>query len=420
MYQFLKGRLLLIRLILIAASALLILIGLLTIYAAQTANSSKINDLDGFWQKQAVFSLAAVLAFLVINFFHYRQLGHLSLWAYIFVLILLSLLLISKYVIPLPFAPPRNNSFRWIIFSIGSHELPAIQPSEICKLIYIIGLAWYLRYRSNYRSFKSLIGPFALTVLPMVLILKEPDLGTVLLMLPILFSMLFVAGAKIKHLVIITLLAILISPFLWLHIQDYQRLRISSMLLQSEWIRDKTEEHPKFAQFLGGKTKTYSTWERQWENEWGFQLIRSKYAIGSAGFTGFGFKQGPFLTNNFLPERHNDFIFATIAHQWGFLGSLGLIILYIIVILCGIEIASNNIDPFGRLIAVGIVAMFAVQVLVNIGMTLGIMPVTGLTLPLVSYGGSSLVISAAAIGLLNNIGRCRPFTVAPKSPLTIY
>ena len=115
-----------------------------------------------------------------------------------------------------------------------------------------------------------------------------------------------------------------------------------------------------------------------------------------------------------LPERHNDFIFAIIAHQWGFFGALVIIGLYVIIIACGAEIAWNNTDPFARLITVGIIAMLSVQVLVNICMTMGLMPITGLTLPLVSYGGSSLVVNMIAIGLLNNIGRDRPFSVASR------
>jgi cell division protein FtsW (lipid II flippase) len=103
-----------------------------------------------------------------------------------------------------------------------------------------------------------------------------------------------------------------------------------------------------------------------------------------------------------------------IAHQWGFLGCLFVLGLYALIVGCGLEIAANNTDPFGRLLAVGIVAMFAVEVLVNVSMTMGLMPITGLTLPLVSYGGSSLLVSIVCVGLLNNVGRCRPFSVAPK------
>ena len=149
-----------------------------------------------------------------------------------------------------------------------------------------------------------------------------------------------------------------------------------------------------------------------------YHLIRSKYAVASGGINsgkGYGYRQGPFVKYNFLGERHNDFIFAIIAQQWGFWGCAGLLILYVIIVGCGVEIAANNTDPFGRLLAVGIIAMFVVEVIINIGMTMGIMPITGLTLPLVSYGGSSLLVSMMAVGLLNNVGRCRPFSLAPKT-----
>jgi len=129
---------------------------------------------------------------------------------------------------------------------------------------------------------------------------------------------------------------------------------------------------------------------------------------------GQGLGRGPFVKYNFLPYRHNDFVFSVIAHQGGLLGCLALLGLYVVLAICGLEIAADNIDPFARLMAVGIVAMIVVEVLVNVGMTLGLMPITGLTLPFVSYGGSSLLVNMMAVGLLNNIGRSRPFTVAPK------
>ena len=342
---------------------------------------------------------------------NYRRFGSVSYWIFACGLVALFLLIISRYVIALPFAPERNDAHRWLVFHSG---LPTIQPSEFFKLAYILTLAWYLRYRSNYRNFRSLIGPFALTVLPMVLILLEPDLGTVMLMMPVLFTMLFVAGAKVKHLLIIILMAVLISPLMWSRMRPYQRIRISSVLLQSDWVRRKAEQHPWLAQILVGTKFT----ERQWKSDWGYQLIRSKYAVASGGVnsgTGYGFRQGPFVKYNFLDERHNDFVFAIIAQQWGFWGCLGLVILYIIIVGCGLEIAANNTDPFGRLLAVGIVVIFVVEILINIGMTIGVMPITGLTLPFVSYGGSSLLVSMISIGLLNNIGRCRPFSLAPKT-----
>ena len=184
------------------------------------------------------------------------------------------------------------------------------------------------------------------------------------------------------------------------------------MLLQNSWIRQKAENSPMLGRILVGGSFS----AKQWKDDWSYHLIRSKFAVACGGIAGYGFRQGPFIKYNFLPKRHNDFIFAAIAHQWGFLGCICLLTLYATIIICGLEIAEHNPDPFGRLVAVGITAMFAVEVIVNISMTIGLMPITGLTLPLISYGGSSLLVSMAAVGLLNNVGRCRPFSVARKSP----
>ena len=418
MFKFLKGRLIIVRLCLLAATLVLIGIGIATIYSvghpAEPSPATEIGNLGNLWTKQVKFAVVAIVGFIVVNTVNYRRFGAASYWIYAFILLLLGVLLISRYVVDLPFVPEINGTHRWIKFTIAGWDLPALQPSEFCRLVYILALAWYLRYRSNYDNLSSLIGPFVLTLLPMVLILLEPDLGTVMLMMPILFTMLFVAGAKVKHLLIIVLMALLVSPLLWYKMKAYQRTRISSVLLQSEWIREKAEQYPTLGNILVGRK--FST--NQWKNGWGYHLVRSKYAVASGGInhgTGYGFRAGPFIKYNFLPERHNDFIFAVVAHQWGFWGCLGLLALYIIVVGCGLEIAAHNTNPFGKLLAVGIIAMFIVEVIINVSMTVGLMPITGLTLPLVSYGGSSLLVSMVSVGILNNIGRCRPFSVAPKA-----
>ena len=422
MYKLLKGRLMVVRLTLLAATLTLVVIGIAAIYSvgypAQAGPAGQTGDLanfirrssieGGLWKKQVIFAGIGVVGFIAANLVNYRRLGAVSGGIYAFTLMLLGVLLLDMAV-DIPFVPVINSARRWIRIGTTTTFLQ-LQPSEFCKLAYILALAWYLRYRSNYRNFSALIGPFTLTLLPMVLILLEPDLGTVLLMMPILFTMLFVAGAKVKHLLIIVLMALLVSPLLWREMRPYQRIRISSVLLQSSWIQEKAEQYPALGKILVGK-KFSAT---QLENEWGYHLTRSKFAVASGGMKGYGFRQGPFIKYDFLAHRHNDFIFAIIAHQWGFLGCLGLLGLYVIIISCGLEIAEHNTDPFGRLLAVGIVAMFAVEVIVNVYMTVGLMPITGLTLPLVSYGGSSLLVSMASVGLLNNIGRCRPFAVAHK------
>ena len=414
MYRFFQGRLVLVRLTLIAAAAVLIAVGILTIYAvgnpSETSPASNAERYSQFWKKQLVFTVLGAAAFVAINLINYRRLGELSYGIFSVVLFLLVILLIGK-IIPLPFVPMINGTHRWIVFTISGRQLPAIQPSELCKLAYVLALTWYLRYRSNYRSFNALVGPFLITLVPIVLILLEPDLGTVMLMMPVLLVMIFVAGARVKHLLLIALLAVLVSPLLWTVMRPYQKKRIASVFLQSPQIQKQAQDHPKLSKLILGTRFN----RRQWASGYGFHLTRSKYAIASGGKTGQGFRQGPFIKyDRFLPESHNDFIFSIIAHQWGFYGALGVIALYVVILICGIEIAHRNTDPFGRLLALGITVILAVEVIVNISMTLGLMPITGLTLPLVSYGGSSLLTSMLAIGLLNNIGRARPFSVAPK------
>jgi len=188
-----------------AAVLILIGIGIATIYSvghpAEPSPATETGNLSNLWKKQVIFAAVAIIGFIVVNTVNYRRFGAASYWIYALVLLLLGLLLISRYVINLPFMPEINGTHRWIKFIIAGWSL-SLQPSEFCKLVYILALAWYLRYRSNYRSLSTLIGPFVLTLLPMILILLEPDLGTVLLMMPILFTMLFVAGAKVKHLLI--------------------------------------------------------------------------------------------------------------------------------------------------------------------------------------------------------------------------
>ena len=413
MYNFLKGRLIPVRVTLLLAALALIAIGITAIYSVghptEPGSAGPDGNLDNLWKKQAVFAVVGAVGFIAVNLVNYRRLGALSCWLYGLVLVLLALLLLDN-IVDIAIVPVINGARRWLRITIAGRPL-SLQPSELCKLTYILALAWYLRYRSNYRNFSALIGPFVLTLLPMLLILLEPDLGTVILMMPIFFTMLFSAGARAKHLLLILLIAVLLSPLLWHRMAPYQRTRISSVLLQSRQVRRKAEQYPALGRILVGREFS----AKQWKNDWGYHLVRSKFAVASGRARGYGFRQGPFIKYNFLPARHNDFIFAVIAHQWGFAGCLTLLGLYVIIIGCGLEIAANNTDPFGRLLAVGIVAMFAVEIIVNASMTVGLMPITGLTLPLVSYGGSSLLVSMASIGLLNNVGRCRPFSVAPKA-----
>jgi cell division protein FtsW (lipid II flippase) len=442
-----QGRFFMMRMLLLAAAAGLVSIGILTIYAighpaplgekpeitsTKSETISNGQNIDGNnntpaadsqianlkpqppnkysnkWEKQILFALAGLICLAGVNTIHYRRLGPVSYGLYGVILCLLALLLAGKFV-DLPFVHHRFGRHRW--FKVGFGFM--IQPSEFCKIAYILALAWYLRFRSNFRTFRGLIGPFALTLLAMALILLEPDLGTSLVLMPILFCMLFAAGARVKHLAIILLLGVAVSPLMWKFMRQNQRMRISSVLLQNKKIMDAAKNNEKLANILVGDPDNLRTWERGD----GYQLLHAKRAIASGGLGGYGFGKGPYLQNQKylqLPEADNDMIFPVIAHQFGIWGCSVVLILYAVIIAGAVDLAWLNTDPFGRLVAAGIAAMFAVQVLVNVGMVLGMMPITGLTLPLVSYGGSSMVANLIAIGLLNNIGRHRPFSVAKR------
>jgi cell division protein FtsW (lipid II flippase) len=394
--------------IMLSAMLTLIVIGILTIYAIENPAELDEPPATNSWKKQTIYAFLGLLAIIAVNLVDYRRFGPLAYPIYAAVLVLLAILLLDK-IIDIPFVPVINYTRRWIRIGTETRFIQ-MQPSEFCKIAFILALAWYLRFRRNYRKMKGFIGPFALTLLAMVLILFEPDLGTFFIMMPILFAMLFVAGAKVKHLVRILLLALLISPLFWHFMKDYQKTRVSSFLLQNEWIMQKAKQNPTLATMLAGSPQNL----RNFKRDEGYHLIHSKYAIASGGWFGYGFAKGPYIKFDYLPKRHNDFILPAIAHQAGFFGCLVVLALYALLIACGVEIAWHNTDPFARLTAIGIITMFAIEVIINVSMTLGLMPITGLTLPFLSHGGSSLIVSMIAIGLLYNIGRSRPFSVAKK------
>jgi rod shape determining protein RodA len=362
--------------------------------------------------KQMIFFGLGLIGMLTTLAIGHHRIGRLSYVFFVICVLLLFVLVLDRYV-NIPFVTPIRNTRRWI--RVAGFQ---IQPSELMKVSYVLGMAWYLRYRRNYRRLIGLIPPFALTLLPMGLIKLQPDLGTVLLFLPVLFAMLIAAGAKIRHLLIIIMLGLICSPLFWLKIHTYQRLRITGVLLQSEKLRDylgqpADPEHGSATRWdlLKPEDMKKGEWRRElenWESETGYHLWRSKAAIGSGGPTGQGSGKGIFVEYNFLPEKHNDFIFAIIAHQWGLIGAIVVILCYGTIVIFGFEIATLSRDPFGRLLAVGLTIMLSVQALTNLCMTVGLAPITGVTLPFVSAGGSSLIVNLISVGLLISVAHHRP------------
>lgn len=363
---------------------------------------------------QLVFMGLGVLVMSAAIAVGYQRLGRWSYPLFALCLLMLAYVVLDR-VYPMPLVDARRSVRRWI--TVGPVQL---QPSELMKIVYVLALAWYLRYRRNYRTLSGLLAPFALTLVPMALILVQPDLGTVLLFLPVLFAMLYAAGAKAKHLLLVLGLAMFASPFFWHYIHGYQRLRVTGVFLQSEGVREYLKARPHLWDGLRGKGNPSDPedavkWRRElidWGNQTGYQLVSSKRAIGSGGLAGQG-REGIYVQyDKFLPERENDFIFAMVAHRWGLVGAIGLILCYALIVVLGYESATCTNDPFGRLVAVGMSTMIAVQTLTNLCMTVGIGPVTGVTLPFVSAGGSSIISSFLLVGLLISVAHRRPMLIA--------
>jgi rod shape determining protein RodA len=388
--------------------------GVLTIQATSSPEAG--HALTPIALKQLAFMGAGLAMMVGAIALGYQRFGRWSYAIFGVCLLMLIYIVADKYV-NLPFVDAQRNTRRWV--RVGPVQL---QASELMKAAYVLALAWYLRYRRNFRTLTGLVAPFVLTLLPMGLILIQPDLGTVLLFLPVLFAMLYTAGAKVKHLLVILLLAALASPFFWSHIKGYQRLRITGVVLQSDTIRNYLMKHPDVWDSFRGTNRhehdepaVAAAWRRElteWANCTGFQLVQSKMAIGSGGVFGQGWSRGIFVEYNFLPEKHNDFIFAIVAHQWGLLGGLVVVLCYGLVILIGLDSATLTNDPFGRLVAVGMSTLIGTQAVTNLCMTVGIGPVTGVTLPFVSAGGSSVISSFLCIGLLISVAQSRPMLIA--------
>jgi rod shape determining protein RodA len=347
----------------------LALIGIMTIYSATRPLMPK--EHPGFFIKQIYWFIFGIIALFLVVKFDYVWLSRFSLPLYVIGLILL----ISVFVV----GKTGLGAQRWL--SIGPLSL---QPSELFKLIYIIMLSNYLSSIRGPLDTKSLLKIFFLiALLPFLLLIKQPDLGTSLIILAIFGLLALIKGVQKKVVLLFIIISLISLPFLgnilWGELKDYQKNRIAAFV--------EPETDPSGI---------------------GYHLNQSKITIGSGKFFGKGYlkgTQGPF---RFLPEKHTDFIFAVFAEEWGFFGSFILLFLYFILILRGFDTVEKAKDEFGKLLAAGITFMFLIYFFINIGMTLGIMPIVGLPLPFMSYGGTALLSNFLAIGILINV-RTRRF-----------
>jgi len=389
----------------ILAMLVLMGIGLMAISASEQADPT----IQGYAAKQTVFAAVAVLAFVGTTLVSYQVVGRFaySLFAVTLAMLVLVLLL-----------PAIRGSRRWIDLGVV-----ALQPSELAKLSFIILLAWYLRMGDHYRKLLGLAVPFVLTFVPMGLILIEPDLGTSLLFLPTLYIMLFMAGAKLRHLLgivgLATVLLLLPVPHkLPEAMKSSERLDREAL---AYWCDHDTGQAVSAIPLVKMKRHQVSRivgWLRQDQQRviqgTGYQLHQSKMVLGAGCLTG---QQQDSLVHEYfrmLPDDHTDFIFSVVGGQWGLVGCVAVLLCYGVIFIFGVEIAVSTYDPFGRLLAVGVMALLFSQLFINIGMTMGLMPITGMTLPLISYGGSSLVVNCLALGLLVNVGQRRPILLAKR------
>jgi len=348
----------------------LILLGLFVIYSASASRLLNLNaDPFHYVKRQAIAALVGFMGLIVVLSIDYRAWRRWTKIGYLVTVLALAVILITGKI--------AQGSQRW--FSLGGFN---IQPSELAKLVMIVVLAHLMEKQSNIEGRKIFL-PFVIIGVPMALVFRQPDVGTAMVFVGIVFAMTYIGGGDLRHLGIIAavgiaaaLAAILLSYYEVIKIIKPYQLR--RLLIFLDPYSDPTGD--------------------------GWNVIQSMIAIGSGGFFGKGYLNGTQGQLYFLPANHTDFIFSVAAEEFGFVGASAILLLYAFFIWRGIKIAINAKDRFGSLLAVGCISYFVCHLVINIGMTMGIMPITGLPLPFLTYGGSTLLTSLLAVGILLNVG----------------
>ncbi len=351
--------LLLVTLLLTAFGAVMIL--------SATQHKQETAGLDPtlFLDRQLAYVVAATIVLFAVSFFDYR---HFKAFAPI----LYAGVMLALVAVITPLGQEVQGSQRWIDFGVFQ-----MQPSEMAKVVVVVTLAAYFAARKGQLRVRDVAAAVGIVALPCLLIYVQPDLGTMMVFVALLGVMLLVGGAKVRHLLALAVIGVVgvgvvVQAGL---LEDYQIRRITAFLdptpdLQSE----------------------------------GYNLAQSEIAIGSGGMSGKGLEGKNTQTSlDFIPEQHTDFIFTAVGEQLGFVGSATLLALFGFLLWRALRIAAMSRDLFGTLIAAGIAGYWGFQLFINMGMTMGIMPITGIPLPFISYGGSSLITNFMAVGLLLNI-----------------
>ncbi|MHC4885117.1 MAG: FtsW/RodA/SpoVE family cell cycle protein [Planctomycetota bacterium] len=278
--------------------------------------------------------------------------------------------------------PAHRGARSWI-------DLPgfSIQPSELAKIALVLVLARHLKFSENQSTLRGLIAPVVLTLIPTLLILKQPDLGSAMIFMPAAALIFFASGARKTHLFGALGLGIAAAVPMWFFIlKGYQKNRILAFL------------YPDL-----------------YESREAYQLIMSKIAIGTGGWAGSGWGEGMCNSLGLIPDRHTDFIFVVIAEEGGLILAGVLIISLALLVLCGLMAGAGTREPGGRLVGIGAASVIGVQAAINLGVVTGCLPTTGITLPLVSYGGSSMISTFVLIGLMLSVGAHRPVVLHGES-----
>ena len=345
----------------------IICIGLLSIYSA-LYHQIQARPTNNLFIKQIIWLAIGFAVLAGSLFINYQRLRSLSPWLYgLIFLLLVVVLAVGKEV---------HGSKRWL--EIAGFQF---QPSEFMKVIIVIQLAGYFSSQemTSFPAIKKLILPVGFVVFPVLLVLAEPDLGTAISLMAIAVTMILFVGVRWRYLAVFILTVIPLIVPVWEHVlKPYQKRRI--LILFSPDLDP-----------LGA----------------GYHIRQSKIAIGSGMLWGKGFLNGTQNKLHFLPEKHTDFIFSVWAEEWGFVGCAALILLFCLLIFLTLRVAARSRDRFGSLIVVGMSALILWQAFINIGMVIGVLPVVGITLPFVSYGGSSLITLCLAIGLIENVSMRR-------------
>ena len=338
-------------------------LGVMEIYSATYA-----TKFAGAHVKQIYWVIGGVVVMFLLSLVNYHVLLGNAHWMYVAA--------VASLIAVRIFGKKYLGARRWI--QIGGNHF---QPSEWVKLILILAVAKYFAEdRSNEASGSDIVKVGLLVGLPFLMVLAQPDLGTALTYLPVAIMGFFLGGMKVKHAGIILLCMALVMPVAWFKVlKPYQRDRLTSFM--------DPESDPQ---------------------KKGYQVLQSLVAVGSGGLTGKGIRKGSQTQGSFLPIPQTDFIFAAFSEERGYLGAIFLLLLYFIVLMRLIHDAQTAPDRAGTFIVMGVVAVLAFHILVNVGMVVGFMPVTGIPLPLMSYGGSSVLFMFLAIGIVMNV-RMRRF-----------